>query len=533
MFPLTRQSLPRPASAGLALVSGLLIGLGFAPMGIWPATIVGVGLFTWLMAGRRLRAAAGLGLLAGLAMNAVTIHWIGVLGTGVAIGLIGFMSLWFALLGVVVALLCRLSAWWVLVPCAWVATELLAGRFPFGGFPWTRLAYTAVDQPISGWLPWVGATGATFLVALVAHLGLWAIVDRTWRRRAMVGAAVILVVGAVLPLVPQASPEQSVTVGLVQGNNNRWEKGTGSYARSVTNNHLSETILLMAANRASGAAPIDFVLWPENATDVDPILDAQTRRSVEAAAAIAGVPIFVGAVMEGPQPDTRQTTGLWWTPDGGPVDRYDKRNLVPFGEWIPFRDFLLPRLPVLKQIGKQSIPGTKPGVLTAPTASYQHLRVGDIICFELAWDETVYDTVRHGADVVVSQSNTNTYGATFEVPQQLVINRVRAIELGREIIASTLNSTSALVDARGGVHEVTAEFTAAHRTFVLPLRSNINLAVLLSPWLGYLGLLATLAGVALALRRRGEGRIGDRPRPIGSSSMITSPHLNRPDPRDV
>ncbi len=501
--------MPRALALALAVLTGLLLGAGYAPMGVWPATIVGVGLFTWLLSGRTPWQAAGLGVVAGLAMNVLTIHWIGVLGVPVAVALVAFMSLWSALLGVMVSWVTRLGLWVLWVPCAWVAVELAAGRVPFGGFPWLRLAFTSVDQPVSGWLPWVGATGVSFLLALVAQLGLLAVRDRRHRVRAIAVALAVIVVGGSLKLLPQATPEQQVTVGVVQGNVNRYLHGTPYYAQSVTDNMLSETIFLLASNRAAGEAPLDFVLWPENATDVDPLVEPETRRLVETAVALTGAPIFVGAVMDGPDPETtRQTAGIWWHPDTGPGDRYNKRNLVPFGEYIPFRDFLLPRLPVLQQIGRQSIAGTEPGVLAAPTEAYEYLQVGDIICFELAWDDSVYDTVRGGADIIVSQSNTNTYGGTFEVPQQLVLNRIRAMELGREVVVSTLNSVSGLVDANGTFLESTEEFTAANRTFTVPLRTNITLAVTLSPWLGWvlalLGVGATL--LAGARSRRPEQR---------------------------
>ena len=419
-------------------------------------------------------------------MNALTIHWVGVLGVPVAVVLVLFMSLWSMLLAVMISLITRLRLWILLVPAAWVAIEMASGRIPFGGFPWNRLAYTTVDQPMSGWLPWVGATGVAFLLAVVSHLGLAAVLDKQVRIRAVAAAAALMIAGGTLNLIPVSTPTESVNVGVVQGNVNRELHGTAAYASSVTNNMLSETIFLMASNRSGGGTPLDFVLWPENATDSDPLTQPATRALVESAVAIAGVPILVGAVMEGPDPETtRQTSGIWWDPETGPGDRYDKRNLVPFGEYIPFRDFLLPRLPILQQIGRQSVAGTEPGVMQAPTAAHPDLLVGNVICFELAWDSTVYDTVRGDSDVIVSQSNTNTYGGTFEVPQQLTINRVRAMELRREVVVSTLNSVSALVDARGGVHEATAEFTAAHRWFEVPMRSDVTLAVHLSPWLAY------------------------------------------------
>jgi apolipoprotein N-acyltransferase len=134
-------------------------------------------------------------------------------------------------------------------------------------------------------------------------------------------------------------------------------------ARSVTNNHLSETVDLMTRVRLGQVAAPDFLLWPENSTDIDPTVDPVTRLTVDAAAKLADRPILVGAVMQGPGPDERQTTALWWVPGVGPQARYDKQNLVPFGEWIPFRAQLKPLFPILDQVGAQSVPGTKPGVL--------------------------------------------------------------------------------------------------------------------------------------------------------------------------
>ncbi len=511
VIPFSRPALPTGISLVLAACTGLLLGVGQAPMSVWPATILGLALFTWLVAGRSVGQAAGLGAVIGLVMNAITIHWVYVLGVPVAFALVVFMSLWGVLLAMMVSLITRLRGWVFLVPAAWVAVEMASGRVPFGGFPWNRLAYTTVDQPMSGWLPWVGATGVAYLLALLAQLTLTAVLEPRVRLRVVAAAAVLFVVGGALKLIPPMDPEQQISIGVVQGNVNRELHGTAAYASSVTNNMLSEMIFLMASNRALGEESLDFVLWPENATDRDPLTRPETRSLVETSTAIAGVPILVGAVMEGPDPGTtRQTSGIWWDPDTGPGDRYDKRNLVPFGEYIPFRSFLLPRLPILEQIGRQSIPGTEPGVIEAPIAEHESLRVGNIICFELAWDDTVYDTVRGQSDVIVSQSNTNTYGGTFEVPQQLVINRVRAMELGREVVVSTLNSVSALVDATGAVHEPTAEFTAAHRSFTVPLRTNVNLAVILSPWLGITLTVVGFGAAGFAGARGWRTRASDR-----------------------
>ena len=194
---------------------------------------------------------------------------------------------------------------------------------------------------------------------------------------------------------------------------------------------------------------------------------------------------------------------MWWDPQQGVLARYDKRNLVPFGEWIPFRDALLPLVPVLAQVGAQSVPGTKPGVLTVPAAG-RTIKVGDVICFELAYDQTVYETFSNGAQVSVVQSNNATYGGTGQIEQQFAITRARAMEARREIAVATTNSVSGFVDRDGRVVTRTAEFTADDRVVTMPLRTALTPAVQVAPWLNRgLALLAVLfcCAALVSLRR--------------------------------
>lgn len=144
----------------------------------------------------------------------------------------------------------------------------------------------------------------------------------------------------------------------------------------------------------------------------------------------------------------------------GVLARYNKQNLVPFGEWIPFRNQLLPLIPMLKMIGAQSVPGTEPGVLTVPLDG-RTVKIGDIICFELAYDSTIYSTLTNGAQVLMVQSNNATYGGTGQIEQQFAITRARAMETRREIAVATTNSVSGFIDRDGRVVQRTDEFTAA------------------------------------------------------------------------
>ena len=548
-------------------MAGLAVGLSWQPYGLWPLLLVGLPAFTLAVSGAQparassesdsappagrsskglgsrvlsrakgagsralslrtvgdsvtLRQSFALGYVFGFAMLAVTISWVHVLGVWIVLILIAFESLFFGLLGVALHLTSRLRAWPLAAACCWVMIEFAYSRIPFGGFGWTRLAYAAVDTPLAGFLPIIGVAGVSFLVALIGQVPAWIVVgsgskrSRAGRRlvAAAVGSAVLVVTGLGLTsLRPQpATAGGSVNVGIVQGN----VPGRGIEAlgrmRSVTNNHLSETVNLIVRSRLGEEAEPDFILWPENSTDIDPTKDQITLRTVQAAAEIAGRPILVGAVMAGPGEDERQTSALWWDPERGITARYDKRNLVPFGEWIPFRDQLLPLLPILHEVGAQSVAGTEPGVLRVAVGD-RTIAIGDVICFELAYDKTVYSALTGGAQLLLVQSNNATYGGTGQIEQQFAITRARAMEARREIAVATTNSISGLIDAHGRIVVRTDEFTAASTVVAMPLRSQITPAILLAPWIDRLLAAAGLLGCVLAAA--GVGGLGSRRRP--------------------
>ena len=374
-----------------------------------------------------------------------------------------------------------------------------------------RLGYTTADMPLSGYLPWLGVAGTGLMLALAGVALAWAIERlgtaegiRPRLRAAAVPTAVIITIMVLGPVLgmrgAQPAEGKPVVIGMVQGN----VDGTAGshalgYARSVTNNHLSETIMLAAKVQTGQQHMPDFLLWPENSTDVDPTKDTETAQLISEARRFAERPILVGAVMEGPGPDERQTTALWWTTQDAVAARYDKRNLVPFGEYIPMRNTLLPIMPILKQVGRQSVPGHGPGVLNVKLQDGRQLRIGDVICFELAWDSTVHDTVGHDAQLLVVQSNNATYTATAQPRQQFAITRVRAMELRREVVVSTTSSFSGHIDPHGRVIDRTRESTAASASYLVPLRSGRTPALLIGPWLERGASLVALVALGLGL----------------------------------
>ena len=502
----------------VVLLAGTALGLSWQPYGLWPLLGFAIPAFTLAVRGARPLVALGLGYLFGLIMLTLAISWVHVLGTWIAALLIIFMALYFGLLGLALTLVGRLRWWPLAAACCWVLIEYTYSRIPFGGFGWTRIGYAAVDTPLAGFLPIIGVAGVSFVLALLGQLVAW-IVLTVWtarrgrparRSHVLVAAAVALslvLLGSALRLYqiePAVSPAGSVRVGIVQGNiPGRGIEAMGR-ARSVTNNHLSETIQLMTRARLGEVPEPDFLLWPENSTDIDPTADPLTKKTVQAAAEVADRPILVGAVMQGPGIDERQTAALWWDPDLGPTARYDKQNLVPFGEWIPFRAQLLPLIPLLEQVGAQSVPGTHPGVLDV-TVNGRPIKIGDAICFELAYDQTMYGALTGGAQVSMVQSNNATYGGTGQIEQQFAITRARAMESRREIAVATTNSISGFISRDGSVTTRTQEFTAQSMVVEMPLRSALTPAIRIAPWLergaALAALLACLAALLGATRR--------------------------------
>jgi apolipoprotein N-acyltransferase len=521
------KPVPIPLRVGVVLLAGICVGLSWEPYGFWPLMLVGIASFTLAVHGTRPISAFGLGYLFGLAMLALAVSWVHVLGTWVAVALIVFMSLFFGLLGLATTLVSRLRWWPVITASCWVLIEYAYSRIPFGGFGWTRIAYAVVDTPLAGFFPIIGVAGVSFVVALVGQLIAWAILGLrtvpsgrlTRLVRVITAMAVIVIIGLIgaalrlYQVEPTASAAGSVRVGIVQGNiPGRGIEAMGR-ARSVTNNHLSETINLMTKVRLGQEPQPDFLLWPENSTDIDPTVDPITRQTVQAAAEVADRPILVGAVMQGPGPGERQTAALWWDPDRGVLDRYDKQNLVPFGEWIPYRGQLLPLIPLLQQVGAQSVPGAGPGVLDG-TAGGRPIKIGDAICFELAYDQTIYGSVIGGAQVMLVQSNNATYGGTGQIEQQFAITRARAMETRREIAVATTNSVSGFITRDGAVAIRTHEFTAQSMVVEMPLRSGLTPAIRVAPWLErgltLAAVLACLAALVAGSRRSRRARLEQR-----------------------
>ena len=490
-----------PAAAGRTLaaaLAGAAAGLAFEPFHVWPLLPLAVGALTLACLGGRprprLRAGFWLGAVFGTVFMLVLLPWVRVIGTYAWVPLAVAEGLFYGLAGLATVAVRRLPAWPVWVACSWVLVELGRSAFPFGGFPWGRLAFAVEDTPVAPAVAYVGAPGTTFLVALIGATSAWAVLGLrrrpAWSVLAVVGAAALACLAAVLPFAhSDGRLLQRVTVAAVQGN----VPGQGLEAfaerRAVLDNHVSATMSLARRIDAGRAARPDLVVWPENSSDIDPYADASARAAIGESAVAVQAPLLMGAVV-GDRPDRGwRNRAIVWSASGKPGAFYDKTHPVPFGEYIPLRHLLASRVPALDQIPSDMIAGPRPGVLRVGP-----VRAGVVMCFEVAYDGLVHDLVRGGASMVVVPTNNATYTGTGQVEQQFAISRLRAIETNRYVVVASTNGISGIVDPGGRVVVRAPERRQAVLERTLALTTRVTPAVVIGPWLERaLALVAVLA----------------------------------------
>ncbi|WP_225754532.1 apolipoprotein N-acyltransferase [Actinotalea sp. Marseille-Q4924] len=515
----------RLTSVVLAALGGLATDAAFPGLGWWPLALVGVALLFLALGRDSARWNTLVGTVYGLCFFLPHILW-----AEYAVGAVPWVALsvleagFVGLLGAGWSWARRGAAiWWRArwqVPAfavLWVGMEELRSVWPFGGFPWGRLAFSQADSPLARWA-WAG--GVPLLSLLVVGGGVLVALAVLALRRLDLGAAsgalllVAVVVGSGL-LVPLDTRDEvgRLAVGAVQGNVPNRGLDSFSQQREVLENHVAGTYALA---QQEGAGALDVVLWPENGSDIDPRVDADAAELVTGAARAVGAPVLVGT-LEYPADGGRYNVTLLWDPETGPGPVYAKQRPAPFAEYIPFRDVARRFSDAVDRVRTDMLPGTEPAVLDVPVERLgRDVRLGVGICFEVAYDRIIRESVQRGAELLVIPTNNATFGLTDESTQQLAMSRIRAIEHGRATVQISTVGVSALITPNGRVLDETELFTAATLTDDLALRTTLTPATrygdVLTWTLRVLAVVVVASGAAGAMRtRREHGRTPDRP----------------------
>jgi apolipoprotein N-acyltransferase len=290
----------------------------------------------------------------------------------------------------------------------------------------------------------------------------------------------------------------------IQGNVPRPGLDFNAERRRVLDNHVSVTVSGAQRERDAGAPTPDLVVWPENASDIDPTRNPDAAAAITQAVTAVGAPILLGGLLEEPAPQVSNVS-LLYRPGAGLVGRYAKQHPVPFAEYIPNRSFWRIFSTQVDLLRTDMWAGPGPVVFRVPAASGGDVVAGPSICFEVAYDDLVRANVDLGANLLVVQTNNATFGFTHESVQQLAISRIRAIEHGRSVAHVSTVGVSALILPDGTLLQPTTLFTPAALVADLPVRLERTLADRLGAWPEYcavFGMLALLVGTALSRRRR-------------------------------
>jgi apolipoprotein N-acyltransferase len=488
--------------------AGALLVVAFPPFDLWPLAPVAMGLLLATIdlaarSGRAVLRGALLGGVFGAVFFSLLTPWLRVIGPDAWL-LVVIMSAGFtALFGAGAALIRGLRGWPLWVACWWVAIEALRGQVPFGGFPWGRLGHSQSEAPTAAWASVGGVPLLSFLLVLAGGL-LWMATRYAYRRRwgrfaaAVAACLAVLASGVAIPL---ATDGRDVTVAIVQGNVPRTGMDAFGQREAVLAAHLAASREL-ADDVRSGTTPApDVVIWPENASDIDPALDDEAFAAIDGVVKDLGVPVLVGMVVEVEDGTRVANQGTVWDPVSGPGASYVKQNLVPFGEYVPFRSTLERVISRLDRIPRDFVAGDEPGTLDLGPVT-----VADVICFDVAYDAAVRDAVKQGGEIITVQTNNATYGRTGQVPQQWAISRLRAIEHGRTVLVASTSGISGVVAPDGTVIAQTPEFVQDVVVERVVARTETTIATRAGTWLEATLAVVGLGAVGFAMIRR-RGRI--------------------------
>ena len=494
--PLPRPLLPLWAAVLAAAGSGLLMDLAYPSVSAWVLAFPAVALLLLSLIGRRAWSALLVGFVHGAVFFFLLVSW-----TSRYLGVIPWSALATleAALTAICVILIALAYRWLprafpgaagrlvglpaAVAALWIGMELVRGSWPYTGFPWARLGMTQSESPLAPLSSWVGVSGLSFLMVFAVAMLIESVRMRLWRRpvRLVVPAVVVLVL-LITPAFPTTA-DGTMRIGAVQGNG-----PTGYFDErepyAVIQAQTEATEPLYREN-------MDLLVWPEGGLDADPFQNDSSARRMTLVANRVDAPLLANAATG--RGEEFFNTSMLWMQDGTVTQSHDKRFPVPFGEYVPDRDFYYAIVPdLIGLIGREYTHGTN-----APLVEVAGTRVGLAICFDVIYDEVIREGVTDGAQVLVFQTNNADFRGTDENLQQLAFARMRAIETGRSVVNISTVGASQMIAPDGRTFAAVDADEAGAMLEDVELRSGLTAGVVIGPWLQQLMLWGGLGALLL------------------------------------
>ena len=404
-------------------VAGVLYALSFKPIGVWIAAPIAIAL--QLFAIRKYRWPEFQAFLFAFISSLMILSW-----SKTFVGALPWVALAVlqGLLAIPIGLTARYFKKVPVLIFVMLSMEEVRARFPFGGFSWTKVAFSQSDSPFAGIVAFTGVIGLSLVTILISQLIL---------TRNLTLLVALLVIAIAIPLIQEEDEgTERLAVRAIQGGVPLRGLEFNARAQAVLDRHISAT--LDSFNEAD-----EVILWPENSIDIDPTMNSEVASKIRNLAEKISTPLIAGVVL-----DNEKLFNATVLIDGkGEIQStYIKRYLTPFGEYIPLRGVAQLFSPHVKRVSDFSV-GDQLVLHKIPKAT-----IGSVICYELLNDGLVREASSN-SDLLVVHTNSATFSGSSEGEQQLAITRLRAIESGRSIVSISTTGPSAFIDRRGVVLE--------------------------------------------------------------------------------
>lgn len=468
-----------------ALVGGLMLYSAFPSPGLYPIAFFAL-VPLWLSLGQLgTKQAFYAGIVTGLSFYLPLIYWIcptmikfGGLNPLAALACLLLLAFYLSVYtGIFALAMKKVSVPEGLVPfwgaVAWVALEYIR-TYLFSGFPWGLLGYSQyANLNFIQAADTVGVLGLSFL--LVVANGILVTVFKAVSQRAWSGKRDLAGLTFALALLclafgygqvelanirGQIHDAPSRKIGVIQANIPQDQKWDNAF--------IDETIA-QYSRLSLQAIPCDLVVWPETAVPFYYGMDPVHSSRVDAMVRKAGTYFLIGipAALPSDQGVLYYNRACMLSPLALPTGYYDKHHLVPFGEYVPFKDLLWFARKLTVGAGDFSKGETGPVPLKFGTGS-----TGVLICFEILFPNIARDFVLNGADMLTTMTNDAWFGRTQAALQHFSISVFRAVENRRSVVRVANTGISGFVDPSGTILEKTDIFTDCALTRQVPSLSG-------------------------------------------------------------
>ncbi|MEN9412306.1 MAG: hypothetical protein RIQ92_743 [Actinomycetota bacterium] len=366
-------------------------------------------------------------------------------------------------------------------PIVLIAAIILADEvkslFPFGGFGWSRVAFSQADSPL---VKLVSLFGVTFLSVATLAISLLLLQPKALN----FSLVTLLLLAASFPLNQESSGE-GLKIRAVQGGVPERGLSFNSRAQAVLDNHITRT-------RSDSDESDQLILWPENAIDVDPLRNVLVKEKLQNLQQEIRIPILAGAILDG---RVLSNAAILFSKNGNPESTYIKRYLTPFGEYIPLRSIASIISPHTDRV-TDFTPGSELVV-----HEVNQIKISSIICYEILNNRIIRESAMSSGLLAVI-TNSATFSGSAEGEQQLNITRIRAIEAGRNIVSVSTTGPSAFISYDGTIISRLDDGEVGSLSERIEVRNNQTLALRYGELFTSLVILFSLVLITVALMRR-------------------------------